>query len=146
MRFANSKPGFCFGNRVSDRAERNPVSKAETGFRPGYVLIAVLIVIVVLSLAAYQFTELMTAEYRAAARTNDAAQARPAAVSGVHYAAAMLADPASYFGDLGGNPYAADAFDEQTVRPGARPRSEARFQLVSVVATSPGVYETRFGA
>src|SRR5207302_3890787 len=71
--------------------------------RPGYVLIAVLIVIAVLSLAAYQFTELMTSEYRAAARTNDAAQARHAAVSGIHYAAAMLADPASYFGELGGN-------------------------------------------
>src|SRR5258706_5888137 len=60
--------------------------------RPGYVLIAVLIVIVVLSLAAYQFVELMGAEYRVAVRTNDAAQARLAAVSGVHYAAAMLAD------------------------------------------------------
>ena len=28
-----SKPGFCFGNRVSRYAERNPVSKAETGFQ-----------------------------------------------------------------------------------------------------------------
>ncbi len=28
-----SKPGFCFGNRVSETA-RNPVSKAETGFQP----------------------------------------------------------------------------------------------------------------
>jgi alpha-1,2-mannosyltransferase len=28
-----SKPGFCFGNRVSDKLTRIPVSKAETGFR-----------------------------------------------------------------------------------------------------------------
>ena len=74
--------------------------RSKPGFRQGYVLIAVLIVIVVLTLAAYQFTELMTAEYRASVRTADAAQARHAAVSGVHYAAALLADPGSYYGRL----------------------------------------------
>ena len=32
-RFHPLKPGFCFGNRVSRSLPRNPVSKAETGFR-----------------------------------------------------------------------------------------------------------------
>ena len=40
--------------------------------RPGYTLIAVLIVVVVLSLAAYQFTDSMTSEYRVAVRTAEA--------------------------------------------------------------------------
>ena len=114
--------------------------------RDGYVLIAVLVVIVVLTLAAYQFTELMTAEYRAAARTADAAQARHAAVSGVHYAAAMLSDPGSFYGELSGAPTAEGAFPEQVVRKGSNPRSEARFCLVSVVSTSSGSYEARYGA
>jgi len=110
------------------------------------VLIAVLIVIAVLSLAAYQFTELMTAEYRSAVREADARQAKQAAVSGIHYAAAMLSDRDSYFSELGGNPFLADSFDFQIVKPGASPRSEARFHLVSVVNTGPGVYESRWGA
>ncbi len=114
--------------------------------RPGYVIIAVLIVIVVLTLASYQFTELMSANHRNSVRHADATQARLAAVSGVHYAAALLADPGSYYGDLDGNPFAEGAFDEQIVRRGSHPRAEARCQLVSVVATSPGTYETRYGA
>ena len=146
MRLRKLKPGFCLGNRVSEALPRNPVSKAETGFREGYVLIAVLIVIVVLTLAAYQFTELMTAEYRASVRTADAAQARHAAVSGVHYAAALLANPGSYYGDLAGDPQAEGAFPEQTVRPGRNPRSQARFCLVTVVSNGSGSYEPRYGA
>jgi type II secretory pathway component PulK len=61
--------------------------------RQGYVLIAVLIVVVVLSLVAYRFTDAMTADYRASVRTADMAQARAAAASGVHYVMALLADP-----------------------------------------------------
>ena len=61
--------------------------------RRGYVLIAVLVVIVVLSLVAYRFTDAMTSDYRAGVRTADMAQARAAAASGIHYVAAVLADP-----------------------------------------------------
>jgi type II secretory pathway component PulK len=114
--------------------------------RPGYVIIAVLVVVVVLSLAAYQYTELMTAEYRGNVRQADAVQARHAAVSGVHYAAATLADPDSFYGELGGNPFIDGAFDEQIVRPGPVPRAEARFQLVAVVKNSSGTFEQRYGA
>ena len=41
-------------------------------------------VVVVLSLVAYQYSDAMATEYRAAARSSDAVQARLAAVSGVH--------------------------------------------------------------
>jgi len=111
--------------------------------RRSYVLVAVLIVIVVLSLAAYQFTDLMTAEYRAAARTTDAAQARHNAVSGVHYAAALLADPVTYYGDLQGNPTAEGAFPNGGL---SLPNRDSRFALVSVVSNGSGSWEPRFGA
>lgn len=114
--------------------------------RTGYVLVAVLIVVVVLSLTAYQFTEMMTAEHRAAARSNDAAQVRMAASSGVHYAAAMLADPTSLNGQVGGNPYVAGAFTPQTVRAAGNSGAEARFALVAAANTGSGTYEQRFGA
>jgi type II secretory pathway component PulK len=114
--------------------------------RSGYVLIAVLIVIVVLSLAAYQFTDLMTSEYRAASRSADSAQAKLAAASGVHYAAAMLADPNSFYGQLGGNPYAQGAFADQAVHPGDNPRQTSYFGLVAVAPTSQGSFEPRYGA
>jgi hypothetical protein len=117
--------------------------------RPGYVLIAVLIVIVVLSLAAYQFTELMSSEYRVAIRTNDAAQARLSAISGVHYAAGVLADRDTFWGQLGGNPYDnSDYFADVTVRGhSSNPRLEGRFSLVCAVRTGGGSsgYETRYG-
>jgi len=114
--------------------------------RDGYTLIAVLVVIVVLTLAAYQFTDLMTAEHRAAARTTDSIQARHSAVSGIHHAAAMLADRDSFFGDLQGDPTQQGSFENGLVRSGPVPRAEARFALVSVVATGDGAYEQRFGA
>jgi DNA uptake protein ComE-like DNA-binding protein len=127
--------------RASDEAGRRVPSRA----RPGFVILAVLIVVVVLSLAAYRFTDLMTAEYRAAARSQDAAQARHAARSGVHYAAAMLSDPGILYGELGGDPYSDGAFAPQTVRPGDVPRTEARFVLVAAVPDGSGGFTQRFG-
>ena len=114
--------------------------------RPGFVLVAVLVVVVVLALAAYQFTDLMTAESRAAARSGDAAQARLAAASGVHYAAAMLADPTSFNTTLAGNPFAAGAFAEQVVRPNDSKRAEVRFALVAAADLGDGNFEQRYGA
>jgi hypothetical protein len=109
----------------------------------GYVLIAVLIVIVVLSLAAYQFADVMSAEHRSAARVRNSVQARHNAVSGVHYAAAMLADRASFYGDLQGNPTAEDSFPNDGLSLADR---NSRFALVAVVPTGNGNWEARYGA
>ncbi len=114
--------------------------------REGYVIIAVLVVVVVLSLAAYQFTNLMTSEYRAASRSSDAARARVAAASGVHYAAAMLADPNSFYGELAGNPYAQGAFIDQAVHFGDNPRLTSYCGLVAVAPVGNGMFEPRYGA
>jgi type II secretory pathway component PulK len=73
--------------------------------RRGVVLIAVLVVIVLLTLAAYQYSELMLAEYKAASSFARAAQARAAAEAGVNYAAMLLADRTAYSGTLNGNPW-----------------------------------------
>lgn len=114
--------------------------------RPGYVIIAVLIVIVLLSLMAYRFTDGMTAEYRAGVRTSDAAQARAAAVSGVWYAAALLADPDAFADSLGGDPTLDNpsVFSDVAVRTDAdRPNKDAKFRVVAVAVTGPGAYEQR---
>jgi type II secretory pathway component PulK len=75
--------------------------------RKAVVLLAVLVVVVLLSLAAYQYSELMSAEYRAASSHARALQARAAADSGVWYATALLGNPDnldSISGNLWDNP------------------------------------------
>ncbi len=59
--------------------------------RRGVVLLAVLLIVVVLSLAAYQYGEWVTSEFQAANAYTRTAQAHALAESGVHYVAAMLA-------------------------------------------------------
>ena len=117
--------------------------------RPGYVLIAVLIVVVVLSLTAYQFTDLMSAEYRSAVRTNDVTQAKLSAVSGIHYAAALLADRDSFNTTLNGNPFDNEtAFGQTEVRSNpSSPRQAAYFAIVYAANTGSGSsgFETKYG-
>ena len=73
--------------------------------RKGIVLIAVLLVIVVLTLAAYQFSELMTAENKAATSYVRYAQARALAESGIAYSAILLSNQDSLSNTLNNNPY-----------------------------------------
>jgi type II secretory pathway component PulK len=71
--------------------------------RRAVVLVAVLIVIVLLSLAAYKYNDWMIAEARATDSSIRATQARAFATSGVHYTAALLAGNMDQ--TLGGNPW-----------------------------------------
>src|SRR5436305_11092250 len=90
--------------------------------RQGFVLIAVLVVITLLALAAYQYSELMTSEYKAVEAASRATQARALANSGVHYAAALLSDPNSFTGTLNSNPYNNQSvFQSQLVAPNDSP-------------------------
>ena len=102
--------------------------------RGGYVLIAVLVVIVVLSLVAYRFTDAMTSDYRASVRTADMAQARAAAASGVQYVAGLLADPESRSSVLSNSLNNPALFQGIPVRAGAASQRDAFF---SIVAFSP---------
>lgn len=100
--------------------------------RSGVVLIAVLLVVVLLGLAAYQYAELMSAEYKAADSAVRARQARSLAASGVYYAAALLSDKDSYSGRLGSNPYDnSGAFQGIEVGSSNNPRHQGRFSVVS---------------
>ena len=112
--------------------------------RKAYVLVAVLIVVTVLSLAAYRFTDSMTSEYTVAARSAEAAQTKAFAASGVHYAMGMLADPAAFSGTLAYNPYDnPSAFSAQSVGPATK-RNGGRFSLISVGDTYAGSGESRY--
>src|SRR3982751_1310685 len=73
--------------------------------RRGSVIVAVLMVITVLSLAAYQYSALMDAEVMAAERIRKTAEAKALADSGVHMALAVVADKDALEGSLNNNPY-----------------------------------------
>ena len=73
--------------------------------RPAYVIVVVLIVIVVLALAAYRYSDMMMAEYRATDRILKSAQAKALADSGLHYTIALLSDQTAFSGTLASNPY-----------------------------------------
>jgi type II secretory pathway component PulK len=73
--------------------------------RRGVVLLAVLVVIVLLSLAVYHYNDLTMAEYKASDLAHRQAQALALADSGVHYAAALLSSSDGGVSQLGGNPY-----------------------------------------
>jgi type II secretory pathway component PulK len=120
------------------------------GTRGGYVIFAVLIVIVVLSLVAYRFTDAMTSEYRASVRINDDAQLKMAAVSGLHYAAAVLSDRNTFNTQLNGNPFDnPDIFQEFelpiTTSTGNPPARQPYFSIQAVALTDAGGFEQRFG-
>ncbi|CAN5557355.1 hypothetical protein BH11PLA2_BH11PLA2_06080 [soil metagenome] len=112
--------------------------------RAGYVLFAVLIVVVVLSLSAYRFADTMSAEYSVAVRSTEAAQAKAHAVSGIHYAIGMLNDPTTRNETLGGNPYNnAENFANVPVGSGTT-RGGGRFALHNLTDTGGGTGEGKF--
>lgn len=100
--------------------------------RPAVVLLAVLIVVVVMTLAAYQYSEWVTAEYKAADAFSRTAQARSLALSGVNFAAAALSNPETYSSTLGNNPFDnSQVFQSVLVQEHEVPRFQGRFSLVS---------------
>ena len=128
---------------------RKPFAPDRAAPRGGYVIFAVLIVVVVLSLVAYRFADSMTGEYRAGVRANDDAQVKLAAISGLHYAAAVLADRTTFYEELDGNPFDnADIFEEFDVPVAGGPTNaskQACFSIRCVAVNDAGAYEQRFG-
>ena len=117
--------------------------------RGGYVIFAVLVVVVVLSLVAYRFAESMTGEFRAGVRSNDDAQVKLAAVSGLHYAAAVLSDRTTFYEELDGNPFdnpdIFEQFDVPTAGGVPNANKQASFSIRCVALTTGGTFEQRFG-
>ncbi len=113
--------------------------------RPGYTIIAVLIVVSVLSLAAYRFADAMTSEYAVAVRSSESAQSKTFAASGVHKAMGMLADPDTLNNQLAGNPYDnPQAFSNQSLTGFDQSRGGGRFSLITVGDTYNGSGESRY--
>jgi type II secretory pathway component PulK len=115
--------------------------------RKGVVLLIVLVVIVMLSLAAYQYSGWMTSEYKADRTEMRQAQARALATSGINYVMAMLANPSTYANNLSYNPYNNPLFQEQ----GSPESGPGRFSIVAPIDPSdpnygPGARAYRFGA
>lgn len=112
--------------------------------RSGYVLIAVVMVIVVLSLVSYRFADAMASEQQVAYRAGEAAQAKAFAISGIHYAMGMLSDPASMTNELGDNPY--DNFSAFANIPVSNdgPRGGGRFAIVSIAESEGGTTSDKF--
>jgi len=116
--------------------------------RRGFVIVAVLMVVTVLSLAAYQYSALMDAEVMAAERIRKTAEAKALADSGVHFAMGYLADKTAFEGTLNSNPYSSPTFQSVLVKEGQSARSNGRFSLVALDysdATANGAATPRFG-
>ncbi len=105
--------------------------------KPGYVLLVVIMVIVILSLTAYRFTDAMGSEYQVAYRAGEASQAKAFAASGIHYTMGLLSDPASFDSVLGSNPYDSDALANVTVNNDG-PRGGGRFSILSIAESDAG--------
>ncbi|HZT81202.1 MAG TPA: hypothetical protein VFA26_13315 [Gemmataceae bacterium] len=106
--------------------------------RRGVVLLSVLVVLVLLSLAAYQYSELMVAESRAADSYSRSAQAHGFAESGVWYAAALLSNPDEVATTLNGNPYNnPTAFQGVLVQDDANPKRRGRFSIIALADPDP---------
>jgi type II secretory pathway component PulK len=120
------------GLRFAPAPRSAPQSLRVAAKRTGVVLIAVLVVVSLLALAAYQYAEMMSSEYKAADSLARAAQAKSAAASGVYYTAALLADKDSFTGTLGSNPYDnSGMFQNISLGDGAEGRSPAQFSVVA---------------
>src|SRR5262249_13251799 len=104
----------------------SPVRNVRT--RKAVVLLAVLVVVVLLSLAGYKYSDYMLSEYRANEATIKASQARMNADSGVHYVAARLAADG-----FNGNPWDnQSAFQDIPVGPPDARGKQGRFTILSL--------------
>jgi type II secretory pathway component PulK len=101
--------------------------------RPAVVLLSVLIVVVLLSLAAYQYSELMMAQYRATDSYSRSSQATALAKSGVHYVAATLSDPDTFTNTLNSNPWDnPTAFQDILVSDNDNTKRRGHFSILTV--------------
>jgi type II secretory pathway component PulK len=103
----------------------------------------VLMVLVVLTLAAYRYSELMEAEFRVADSIARSLEAQALADSGIHYTAALLSNAGTFSSVLNNTPWDNPAaFQGILVQPNDYPKLRGRFSIVS----PPGIDEAPTGS
>ncbi|MBC7816888.1 MAG: general secretion pathway protein GspK [Planctomycetaceae bacterium] len=119
------------------------VSQLQSSSRRGSVLLVVLVVIALLALGAYSFSELMVSESHATGVFGREAQARAAADSGVELAAAVLGLPTEE-GDFE-NTFHDPQNLVWTVKEADSPRGRVRFSLIAPNESDVTCTTIRFG-
>lgn len=108
------------------------------------MLLSVLVVVILLTLAAYQFSELMIQEYSAAQSSLKAVQARSLAESGIYFAVAAVSNPETFESLLAGNPFDNEAvFGKQVVLDDGR--RTGRFSILAPADGEEMGQGTRYG-
>ena len=105
-------------------------SHSRSSSRNGSVLLVVLVVIALLALGAYSFSELMVSESHATGVFGREAQARACADSGIELAASVLGRPTDdgSFENVFHDP---QHYGGVTLREANSPRGRARFSLIA---------------
>jgi type II secretory pathway component PulK len=112
--------------------------------RNAFALLAVLVVVVLLTLAAYEFSELMLEEYRACDSYARLAQAKAAADSGVNYAAMVLGNSTAFSTVLNSQPFNNQgAFQGISVNSQAPSRLQGRFTILTPLDPTDPNYGTQ---
>jgi hypothetical protein len=131
--------------------------RGRTGARPGYVLYIVLVVVVVLTLVTYQYADAMSSEASAAVRAHELEQAKANAVSGIHYVAELLTNPAYAGVNLDDDPTQFGGLPVGSANPATEPtdprwqgdanlrRGGGRFSLINLSDTSGTGVTRRYG-
>lgn len=120
------------------------ITQRRSWHRRGSVLLVVLVVIALLALGAYSFSELMVSESHATGVFGREAQARACADSGIELAAAVLGRPADD-GSLENVFHDPQHYGGVTLKESNNPRGRARFSLIAPNEIDPTATTLRFG-
>lgn len=150
----NNESGMITSRNIKRRQVAAPLSDSSSALacppvrcgesaRRGTVLIMVLVVISVLTLGAYTFSEIMLSETEATAMFGRQAESRAFAYSGVEHVAAVLGYPESE-ADLNvyHNPI---RYQASLLRASENARGRGYFSIVAALETDPTATRVRFG-
>lgn len=126
-----------------DHSHDFPSQEVEGNVRAGSTLIVVLVVVVMLSLGAYTFSEMMIVEMEATNIYGRSVQSRELALSGIDLAAAFVGDRSEV--DQWNSYHNPEQFQNINLLPGEVARSSGYFSVVAPVVTIPEANVIRFG-
>lgn len=130
-------------NLQHDQTQMTSCRESVSRLRAGSTLLVVLVIVVMLSLGAYTFSELMIVEMEAANIYGRTLQSRELALSGIEQATVYVGDRSD---NDGWNSYHnPDQFQNINLVPGEAARTTGYFSIVAPVVTDPQSKSIRFG-